>query len=206
MKHLPLSLIAFVLAATAAAATPPDEVIKTATAQVQDVIKQRQAEFKAEPAKFYTVVDQMVAPHFDLPYITQLILGKYNRSATAEQRDRFQAAFKNMLIRSYANALLEYGAQVKTEWAPLRMAADASTTTVQSKVIRPRGAPVPMGFAMKKNGEDWKIYDITVDNVSLITGFRGQVTSQIKSSSLDQVIAQLEQGGKITPAGAPKVR
>jgi phospholipid transport system substrate-binding protein len=176
-------------------------VVKTATEQLQNEIKKHQAEFKADPNKFYSVVDRVATPNFDLPYITQLILGKHGRSASPEQKQRFQAAFKDMLIRSYANALLEYGAQVKTEWLPMRMAAGAEETTVQSKVIRPSGAPVPMGFTMHKVGEDWKIYDITVDNISLITGFRGQVTSAIKNSSLDDVIKQFEQG---TTLAAPK--
>ena len=193
---------AALLSGAAIAAPPPDEVVKKATEDLQAAIATRQAEFKADRGKFYAVVDEMVAPHFDLPYITQLILARHGRSASPEQKQRFQAAFKNMLIRSYANALLEYGASVKTEWKPVHMADDAKTVTVHSRVIRPNGPPVPLGFAMRQSGDQWKVYDITIESVSLITGFRAQVASAIKNSSLDDVIARLEKGDNLgKPAG-----
>lgn len=187
--------------AGAAAQTPPDETIKKATAELQGAIQKRQAEFRKDSKLFYSEVDRIVSPRFDLKYITQLILARHYKTATEEQRARFQAAFKNMLITSYANALLDYADSVKTEWQPLRMAPDAKDVTVQSKVLRQNGPPLPIGFAMRLRNGDWMVYDILVENISLISNFRSQTASEIKRSGLDAVIQKLE-GGK--PLEVPK--
>jgi phospholipid transport system substrate-binding protein len=185
---------ALALGVAAAAPTPPDEVVKKTTGMLQEAIKSHQAEYKADPKLFYKVVDEICTPHFDMAYIAQLILARNYRSASEEQRKRFQEAFKNMMIRSYANALLTYADSLTTEWQPSRMAADATETQVNSQIKRPNGPPLPMGFAMRLKDNEWKVYDIIVENLSLVTNFRSQVTSEIKRSSLDAVIAKLETG------------
>jgi phospholipid transport system substrate-binding protein len=133
-------------------------------------------------------------PHFDVPYIGRLVLGRNSKTATDEQRTRFQNAFKDMLIRSYANALLEYNDSVKADWQPLRMAADTTDVTVNSTLLRQGKAPVPVGFVMHLVQNDWKIYDITVENISLVINFRGQMNEEIKKNGLDSVITRMESG------------
>ncbi len=179
--------------------TPPDEALKSATTELQQAILKRQAEFRKDSKLFYSEVDRIVSPRFDLKYITQLILARHYRTASEEQRTRFQAAFKNMLINSYANALLDYADSVKTEWQPLRMAADATDVTVQSKVLRQDGPALPIGFAMRLKDGEWKIYDILVENISLVGNFRSQVASEIKRSNLDALITRIE-GGDALPS------
>ncbi|MBI3171655.1 MAG: ABC transporter substrate-binding protein [Hydrocarboniphaga effusa] len=194
-------ICAFSVAASSAAIaqTPPDETIKKATAELQQTIQKRQVEFRKDSKLFYAEVDRIVSPSFDLKYITQLILARHYRTATEDQRRRFQTAFKKMLIASYATAMLDYADSVKTDWQPLRMAADAMDVTVQSKVLRQDGPPLPLGFAMRLKDGEWKVYDILVENISLISNFRSQTASEIKHSSLDALIQKLE-GGKTLEA------
>lgn len=187
-------------AAVAAAPVPPDEVVKATTAQLQKVIAEREKEFRADPKKLYAAVDEIVVPRFDVKYITQLILARHWRSASEDQRARFQVAFKNMLVNSYANALLEYHSSVKAEWQPLRMAPDAKDVTVQSRLMRENGRPLPIGFAMRLRDGEWKVYDIIIENLSLITSFRSQINSEIKRTGLDALIQKLEAGQKLEPA------
>lgn len=196
IRILAAVLCAFSVAAAAQA--PPDETIKNATAELQQAIQERQTEFRKDSKLFYSEVDRIVSPRFDLKYITQLILARHYKTATEEQRTRFQAAFKNMLINSYADALLEYADSVKTEWQPLRMAPDANNVTVQSKVLRQDGPPLPIGFAMRLKDGQWKIYDILVENISLVNNFRSQTASEIKRTGLDALIQKLE-GGQALP-------
>ena len=199
IRLIAAALCAFSVAASAQMA--PDEALKTATADLQQTIQKRQAEFRKDKKTFYAEVDRIVSPRFDLKYVTQLILARHYRTATEEQRTRFQAAFKNMLINSYADALLDYADSVKTEWEPLRMAPEAKDVTVQSKVLREDGPPLPIGFAMRLKDGEWKIYDILVENISLVSNFRSQVASEIKRSSLEALIARLEGGEQMA---APK--
>ena len=182
-------------AAAASAATPPDEVVKSASAELQAGIAKNEKVFRAEPKKLYAYVEQVLLPRFDTKYIAQLILAKHWKAASEDQRARFQVAFKDMLINTYANALLDHYDSVKAEWQPLRMAPDATDVTVQSRVIRTGGKPpLPIGFAMRLKDGEWKVYDIVVENLSLVTSFRGQVNSEIKRTSLDALIQKLESG------------
>lgn len=187
-----------VLAMTAvsaqAAPVPPDDVVKGTTQELQSLISKNYVQYKADSAGFYKVVDDVVVPHFDLPYIAQLILGRNWKQASDDQRKRFQVAFKNMLIRSYANALLEYHDSVKADWKPLRMAAGSDDVTVNSSLLRENKPPIAIDFAMRLVGDQWKVYDIVVENISLISNFRGQIGGEVKKTSLEDVIVRMEKG------------
>jgi phospholipid transport system substrate-binding protein len=198
-----ISVAAFAALACVSAATaapvPPDEVVKTTTDRLQKEIGAREKEFKADQAKLYAFVDEVIVPKFDTKYIAQLILARHWKQASPEQRERFQAAFKDMLVHSYANALVEYHTQVKAEWQPLRMAPDATDVTVNSRLIREGKPPLPIGFAMRLKDGEWKVYDIVIENLSLVTSFRSQINSEIKRTSLDALIQRLESGQKLEP-------
>jgi len=185
--------------AAVAAPVPPDEVVRTTTERLQQEIGLREKEFKSDPAKLYAFVDELIVPKFDTKYIAQLILARHWKSASEDQRKRFQVAFKNMLVNSYANALLEYHSSVKAEWQPLRMAADATDVTVNSRLLREGKPPLPIGFAMRLKDGEWRVYDIVIENLSLVTSFRGQINSEIKRTSLDALIQRLESGQKVEP-------
>ena len=186
-------------AAATAAPVPPDEVVKSTTERLQKEISAREAEFRADQGKLYAFVDEVIVPQFDTKYIAQLILARHWKAASDDQRKRFQAAFKDMLVHSYANALVEYHTQVKAEWQPLRMAPDATDVTVNSRLIREGKPPLPIGFAMRLKDGEWKVYDIVIENLSLVTSFRSQINSEIKRTSLDALIQRLESGQKLEP-------
>ena len=187
------------LSTATAAPVPPDEVVKTTTERLQKEIAAREKEFKADQGKLYAFVDEVIVPKFDTKYIAQLILARHWKQASPEQRTRFQAAFKDMLVHSYANALVEYHTQVKAEWQPLRMAPDATDVTVNSRLLREGKPPLPIGFAMRLKDGEWKVYDIVIENLSLVTSFRSQINSEIKRTSLDALITRLESGQKLEP-------
>lgn len=203
------SLLSMVLSATLALApaaraadpVPPDQVVKETTERLQNEIGAHEKEFKADSRKLYAFVDQVIVPKFDTRYIAQLILARHWKGASEAQRARFEAAFKNMLVHSYADALVQYHNDVKAEWLPLRMASGATDVTVQSKLVRGSGKPpLPIGFAMRLKDNEWKVYDIVIESLSLVTSFRSQVNSEIKRTDLEAVIKKLEAGQAIEPA------
>lgn len=203
LRAAALVLLAGMASAATAAPVPPDEVVKTTTERLQKEIAKREKEFRAEPAKLYAFVEEVVVPKFDTKYIAQLILARHWKSASDDQRKRFQAAFKDMLVNSYANALVEFHSSVKAEWQPLRMAPDATDVTVNSRLVRGEGKPpLPIGFAMRLKDGEWKVYDIVIENLSLVTSFRSQTNSEIKRAGLDALIQRLESGQKLEPETA----
>ncbi|MES2488388.1 MAG: ABC transporter substrate-binding protein [Pseudomonadota bacterium] len=196
MKKFILLLSAALMSITAHAAAPkaPDQVAQDATTQLLQLLTANHVKYKADSKLYYKTVNDVVVPLFDVPYIGRLVLGRNGKTATDEQRTRFQNAFKDMLIRSYANAMLDNFDSVKVSWQPLRMAAGATDVTVSSTLLREGKQPVPVGFAMRLTGTEWKIYDITVENISLVINFRSQINEEIKKNGLDSVIARMESG------------
>ena len=196
MKMLWIALLSLGLSFQAQAVEPtaPDVVIQKATGELQDLLKKNAAKYKADTALFYKIVDDVVVPHFDTRYIAQLVLARNWKTASVDQRKRFEATFKNMLIRSYANALLEYHDSVTVEWKPVRLTPEITDVTINSNLLRPGKQPIPVGFAMHVADNQWKIYDIVVENISLVSNFRSQISSEIKKSNLDEVMTRMENG------------
>jgi len=191
--------LSFLLASSliaGAAGKPPDQEIREATDQLQTLIKQHYNDYKARPDTFYKMVDQVIVPHFDQRYIGQIVLGRAWRGASEQQRSRFVAAFKNSLVHSYADALLDNYNTVKAVWKPVHAAADATDATVTAELQRPQGPPIQLGFSVHVADNQWKVYDVVVDGVSLAANFRSQFTAEIRQKGLDGLIQRLEGGGK----------
>ncbi len=168
----------------------PQDTLKTNVNQLQKLIVEHHKEYEADQQAYYKVVDQLIVPRFDVPYVAQLVMGVYWRQATPQQRKDFQDAFKDMLIRSYANALLENAKTTTVEWLPSRYQEGAKTATVKTLLVRDTGQKYPIDFAVRRVGDDWKIYDIIVDNISLVLNFRTQIAGDLKRNGIDAVIAK----------------
>jgi len=204
MKKLLLPLLMILGLGTAQAAPlAPDLAVKQTTEQMQTLIRANHKAYVADKAKFYAEVDQTLTPRFDVLYIAQLVLGKNWRTATEEQRSRFANSFKNSLIRSYADALLDNYDAVEAEWLPLRLPADATDATVRAKLMRKSAPPVNLAFAMRTASDgEWKVYDVIIENLSLVTNFRSQFSAEIKKNGLDGLIQRIESGEAIKEAAA----
>jgi len=191
-----VAVLTLLLTAAAGAAAPsPDQSIKQATDQLQANIQQHRAEYQGDSAKFYKMVDETVVPHFDTQAIGRAVLGRHWREANEDQRNRFVSAFKNSLVHTYADALLKYADTVKINWKPAR-APQGNEGHVEAEIARQQGPAIPLGVKVDQVNNDWKIYDVEIDGVSLGMTFRSQYNEEIKKGGLDPLIARLEKGGK----------
>lgn len=191
---LATSMLAFAAAAPAQTpSTTADVVVKKGTEDLLALIRTNHEKYAQDLDGFYKVVDETVVPYFDTKGIAQLVLGRNWKTASEDQRKRFEAAFKNSLIRTYARAMLDYYDSVNAEWAPVRAEAGATDVTVNAKLNRTNNAPpIPLAFQMHVIDGTWKIYDISVENLSLATNFRSQVNVEIKTNGLDATIQKFE--------------
>lgn len=185
---------------TAAAAdqfSEPERIVRQTTERLLRDVATRNAEFRADPQQFYAYVDEVVASHFDWPYITRLLLGPYWKQATEEQRERFARAFRNMLIRTYADALLEYHDAARVEWLPAQPGSTGRDVMVRARLLRDGSKPIPVGFAMLERGGTWRIYDVIIESSSVATSFRGQFIAEIRANGLESLIQRLERGESV---------
>ena len=186
-----LSLLAFGTTAFADVTEDPLKFVKSTADQVLSEVADRKAELTAEPAKIYELVDQVILPRFDFVRMSQLVLGKYWRQATPEQREAFVREFQELLIRTYATALLNYSGQ-EIVYLPLRAGRDVRDVTVNTQV-REVGAPaVPVDYRLMLSDNGWKVYDVSIDSISLVSNYRSSFASQIRRYKIDGLIAKLE--------------
>jgi phospholipid transport system substrate-binding protein len=135
-------------------------------------------------------VDAKVLPHFDFARMTQLAVGKYWRSATPEQKQALVTEFRNMLVRTYTKVFTVYRDQT-VDVKPFRMAADDTEVTVKSVINKPGSQSIPVDYEMKKAIDGWKVFDISIEGVSMVMSYRGTFASQIQESGIDGLIKAL---------------
>lgn len=173
----------------AAQAAEPGAVVREATEKMLVLIDRNQADYRASSSRFYTMVDKVMLPSFDLQRIGHETLGSHWRSATTSQRKRLAATFKNSLIHSYADAVLAQYEGLEMEWAA---ASGADSAVVRATLIRPGNRPTALAFSMASSQGQWKIHDVVVDGVSLAAGLRSQFNSEIARNGLEGLLQRLE--------------
>ncbi len=175
-----------------AAPTPPDQLAKQTVQNVLAKMDGRREQLRKNPQQLYALIDNELLPLVDLPYMSQLVLGRAWRTATPDQRQRFQTAFKNMLVRTYGNGLLAFDDDTNIEYLPVRAADGADDVTFRANVTTEDGTTTPVTFQLHLVNDQWKIYDGSVGNLSFVTNYRGQFNSQIRNGGLEQLIERME--------------
>lgn len=186
-----LSLLALGIPAFADSVEDPLKFVQSTADEVLSEVSSRKDELSADPAKIYELVDQVILPRFDFVRMSQLVLGKYWKRATPEQREAFVREFQELLIRTYATALLNYSGQ-EIVYLPVRAGKDARKVIVNTQV-REVGAPaIPVDYRLRHSGNGWKVYDVSIDSISLVSNYRSSFATQIRRYKLDGLIAKLE--------------
>jgi len=172
-----------------AQALGPEELVRKVTADVLETVKSDK-DLLGDRKRALALAEQKVLPHVDFREAAQLAVGKVWWKATPVQQERIVTEFRALLIRIYSNALDTYRGQTM-QVMPVRMAAGATETTVRNRYIKPGAPPVPVEYAMKKTPEGWKIYDISVEGVSLVLTYRSEFEQITRASGIDGLIKRL---------------
>jgi len=201
MKKLMLSryllpmLVVFYLQPGVAGDSEPEKLVKQTADEVLDIIKVKQDEFKQDPSKLYTLVDEKVLAHFDFERMTDLALGRYKRQVKGVQKPKLVEEFRHLLVRTYGKALLEYNDQT-IAYLPMRGLLSRGEVTVRTEIEQKGGFPIPLNYELYKDDKGWKVYDISVDNISLVTNYRSTFARKIKADGIDGLIKSLEDRNK----------
>lgn len=183
-------LIVAFAAAGAMAQEAPDALVKRVSQEVLLIIKTDPKVQAGDQARIREVVETKLLPYFDFERITALAMGRNWRQATPEQQKQLVEQFRQLLVRTYSGALAQYRDQ-SMDYKPLRADPNATEVTVKTEVVRQGQAPVPIDYSMAK-GSGWKVYDVIVGGVSLVTNYRDEFNEQIKSGGVDGLIKTLQ--------------
>ena len=199
-----LALLGFNAPAALANDTPPDVLARTTTQEVLTILKQDKELQNGNLTKVYQLVEAKVLPNFDFNRMTQLALGKHWPRATAKQKQSLVNEFRNLLVRTYSGSLTAFTNQT-VEFKPLTMKPDDTDVTVRSEIRQPGGQPIPINYSMYKTAFGWKVYDVTIDGVSLVTNYRASFSNTIRQSGIDGLIkAMADQSARGETQPAPR--
>lgn len=169
------------------AQTSPDALVKSVADDVLKIVS------KAEPeqATVAKAIEEKVAPHFDFERMTRLAVGKSWRQATDEQKKQIVDQFRALLLRSYTTAYSQ-ARGVVIDVKPVKLQPTDEDALVKSQIRLPGGAPpISVDYSMFKANDVWKVYDVSVNEVSLISTYRTAFGEQIKQGGIDGLIAAL---------------
>lgn len=169
----------------------PVELTREVTNELLARIEAEREQLDGDEEALRELVDELLLPHVDVVFIARVVLARHWRGASEEQRREFIRAFRDALIRSYASALLAYDNQ-EIRFLPLRDDPAEGDVRVRMEFVPHEGEPVPVVFRMHQRGsEQWRVYDVVVENISLVTNFRGAFDSEIRRNGLDALISKL---------------
>lgn len=169
----------------------PQELVHKTADDVLLVLKNNQ-EIHTDKQKMYQLAEEKILPNFDLERISALVLGKTWRSIDETQKQKFQAEFKTMLLRTYVVALGKYKDQ-EIEFKPLRMVPEDKQARVKTQIIQNGAQPISVDYVLAKTENSWKVFDIVIEGVSLVTNYRSQFAGEIKNNGIDSLISKLSE-------------
>ena len=188
-------LLTLLGSAPAWAVQPPQQMVQQTAEQMLDKLRAERKVIDEHPGRIYELVDQIVLPHFDFERMSSWVLGKYWRRATPEQRKQFVNEFRDLLVRTYAKSLSSYKDN-KITYLPFRGSPGQTDVKVRTEVDQPGGFPIPIDYDLYLKGDEWKVYDVTIDGVSLVTNYRTTFSNEIRQEGLDKLIASLANRNK----------
>jgi phospholipid transport system substrate-binding protein len=178
------------LAPLALAQEAPDAMVKRVTLETVAIIKADPKIQAGDQARIREVIESKLLPHFDFERMTALAMGRSWRTATPEQQKQLVDQFRTLLVRTYSGALNQYRDQT-FDFKPLRAEPNSTDVVVKTEVQRSGQQPVQLDYGMTKKDGAWKVYDVIVGGVSLVTNYRDEFNAQVQSGGIDGLIKTL---------------
>ncbi|MBL0142734.1 MAG: ABC transporter substrate-binding protein [Betaproteobacteria bacterium] len=194
---------AALLAGTSALAdeTAPDVLVRKSIDEVLAIIKTDKDLRGGNQKKILDLVEEKVLPHFDFNRMTRLAVGRNWAQASDAQKEALTREFRTLLVRTYSTSLSQYRNQT-IDVKPAKFAPQDKDTVVRTVVNQPGGQPIPIDYGMQRSDKGWKVYDVIVDGVSLVTTYRGTFNEQIQKSGVDGLVKTLADRNR--PSETPK--
>ena len=190
VANLMVSLLLAGIALAAHAQEAPDALVKRVSQEVLQIVKTDPKVQAGDQARIREVVETKLLHHFDFERMAALAMGRNWRTATPEQQKRITDEFRTLLVRTYSGALNQYRDQT-IDYKPLRADPNATDVTVRTEVVRQGQQPVQIDYGMEKKEGSWKVFDVIVGGVSLVTNYRDEFNEQVKSGGVDGLIKAL---------------
>jgi len=191
--------------ALAAPDTAPDALVRTSIDEVVAIIKADKALQGGNQQKLLQLVEEKVLPHFNFSRMTRLAVGRSWAQATDAQKEALTREFRTLLVRTYSTSLSQFRNQT-IDVKPAKIAAGDKETVVRTVVNQPGGQPIPIDYGMERTDGGWKVYDVVIDGVSLVTTYRSSFNDQIQKAGIDGLVKTLADRNRSSEAPKAAVK
>ena len=182
----------------------PDTLIKTVTNEVLDIVRKDKDIQSGNTRKAIELVEAKVLPHFNFTRMTQLALARDWRQANPAQQKALTDEFRTLLVRTYSKALTEYKNQA-IEFRPFALKAGETDVRVRTEIKQSgAGKNIELDYFLEKAGSAWKVYDIEVGGISLVTNYRESFASEVRNNGIDGLVKSLQAKNKSGEAASVK--
>jgi phospholipid transport system substrate-binding protein len=178
------------------------QIVRASTDKILSTIRAENITIEENPVRAYELAQQYVEPYVDFEQMARLVLGKYWRNATDDQRARFTTEFQILLFRSYATAVTD-NPDVTVDYLPSRVSENKNTVMVRTQIPQANGPAIQINYRMYNNKGDWMVFDFVVEGISLVQTYRTSFTNEARRGGIDGLIQRLsEKNRKRSPAAA----
>lgn len=175
------------------AAQSPLPMLESTSNQIIAVLKANKSSLKSNPHIIYNAVEANFLPNVDVAGMSRSVLGREAwTKASPSERAQFSQAFTKLVIRTYASPLAQYTDET-VKFLPLRGSAEGRFVRVNSIILRSQGQNIPLSYSLVSKNGQWKVYDMSVEGVSLLQSFRSQFAQVLQNSNINEVIKQMQQ-------------
>ena len=168
----------------------PDALVKKNTTEILAAIKADKDLAAGNQKKIEKLAEEKILPLFNFVRMTQLAVGRNWRDASDAQKKSLIDEFRTLLVRTYSTSLTQFRNQT-IDVKPTKMVASDTEVVVKTQIVQPGGQPIPIDYSMEKSGDSWKVYDVLIDGVSLVTNYRSSFNTEIQKSGIDGLIKSL---------------
>ncbi|MEO8384128.1 MAG: ABC transporter substrate-binding protein [Betaproteobacteria bacterium] len=168
----------------------PDALVKKNTTEILGAIKADKDLAAGNQKKIEKLADEKILPLFNFVRMTQLAVGRNWKDASDAQKKSLIDEFRTLLVRTYSTSLTQYRNQT-IDVKPTKMVATDTEVIVKTQIVQPGGQPIPIDYSMERSGDSWKVYDVLIDGVSLVTNYRSSFNTEIQKSGIDGLIKSL---------------
>ncbi len=193
MKRLLWIVFAVLLlgASSIAGAGEATDLVKKTSERMLSALESQRSRVDANPRIIYSLVDRILAPHFDFARITRGAVGQHWRKATPRQKRDLTEEFQQVLVRTYATSLLMYSGE-EIRYLPEKPGRRKGTMIVSTEVQEGGASPIPIDYSLYKSGSKWLVYDVKIDGFSLVSNYRSSFTALVRSGGIDGLILSLK--------------
>jgi phospholipid transport system substrate-binding protein len=190
-RELLLASVLIVFASLASSQdVAPDELVRKSTSEVLAMLKADKDLAAGDPAKVDKLANEKILPYFNFQRMTQLAVGRPWREASDQQKTALIEEFRKLLVRTYSSSLSQFRNQT-IEVRPLKIAAADTEVVVKTLIAQSGATGIPIDYSMEKTKDGWKVFDVLIDGVSLVTNYRSSFATEIKNTGIDGLVKSL---------------